>query len=45
LGEQESLCVRRAQHRVKLVRFPDTTFFRRLREKLAWTTPGGIPGA
>jgi NAD+ kinase len=45
LGEHEALCVRRAAHRVKLVRFPDTSFFRRLREKLAWTTPGGVAGA
>jgi len=27
------------------VRFPDTSFFRRLREKLAWTTAGGDAGA
>ncbi|MGQ0640069.1 MAG: NAD(+)/NADH kinase [Gemmatimonadaceae bacterium] len=45
LSESEALCVRRAAHRVLLVRFPDTSFFRRLREKLAWTTPGGVPGA
>ncbi|MEW5917102.1 MAG: NAD(+)/NADH kinase, partial [Gemmatimonadota bacterium] len=45
LGEHESLCVRKAQHRVMLVRFPDTSFFKRLREKLAWTTPGGVAGA
>jgi NAD+ kinase len=45
LTEPEALCVRRAAHRVLLVRFPDTSFFRRLREKLAWTTPGGAAGA
>ncbi|MGH7710356.1 MAG: NAD(+)/NADH kinase [Gemmatimonadaceae bacterium] len=45
LGDSEALCVRRAAHRALLVRFPDTSFFRRLREKLAWTTPGGVPGA
>ncbi|HJU74591.1 MAG TPA: NAD(+)/NADH kinase [Gemmatimonadaceae bacterium] len=45
LAEGESLSVRRAPHRALLVRFPDTTFFRRLREKLAWTTTGGAAGA
>ena len=44
LNETEALCVRRAPHRVHLVRFPDTSFFRRLREKLSWTTTGGVPG-
>jgi NAD+ kinase len=45
LTEGESLVVRRAPHRVLLVRFPDTSFFRRLREKLAWTTTGGVADA
>lgn len=45
LGDSEALCVRKAPHKVHLVRFPDTSFFRRLREKLAWTTPGGVAGA
>jgi NAD+ kinase len=39
LTDDESLIVRRASHRVHLVRFPDTSFFRRLREKLGWTAP------
>jgi NAD+ kinase len=41
LADGEAMCVRRAAHRVLLVRFPDTSFFRRLRQKLAWTTPAG----
>ncbi len=41
LADGEAMCVRRADHRVLLVRFPDTSFFRRLRQKLAWTTPAG----
>ncbi|HEY7567465.1 MAG TPA: NAD(+)/NADH kinase [Gemmatimonadaceae bacterium] len=41
LADGEAMCVRRAEHRVHLVRFPDTSFFRRLRQKLAWTTPAG----
>jgi NAD+ kinase len=45
LSDSEALCVRKAPHKVHLVRFPDTSFFRRLREKLAWTTPGGVAGA
>ncbi len=44
LGVGETLSVRRAPHRVLLVRFPDTTFFRRLREKLAWAKGGGEAG-
>ncbi len=42
LADGEAMCVRRAAHRVLLVRFPDTSFFKRLRQKLAWTTPGGV---
>jgi NAD+ kinase len=30
------LAVRRAERRVKLVRFPETTFFARMRQKLGW---------
>ena len=37
----EALSVRRASSPVLLVRFQDTTFFSRLRTKLAW---GGLPG-
>jgi len=37
----EALSVRRAEHAVLLVRFADTTFFSRLRRKLAW---GGLAG-
>jgi NAD+ kinase len=35
----EALTVRRSPHAVKIVRFPDTTFFGRLRLKLGW---GGL---
>ncbi|MGQ0539253.1 MAG: NAD(+)/NADH kinase [Gemmatimonadaceae bacterium] len=42
LAENEEIVVRRAAHRVHLVRFPDTSFFRRLREKLAWTIAGSV---
>ena len=41
LGAGEALSVRRAEHPVLLVRFADTTFFSRLRRKLAW---GGLAG-
>ena len=40
-GPGESLLVRRADNPVLLVRFADTTFFSRLRRKLAW---GGLAG-
>jgi NAD+ kinase len=36
----ETLCVSRAANAIKIVRFPGTTFFTTLREKLGW---GGIP--
>jgi NAD+ kinase len=35
----ETLLVRRAPHQVSFIRFPDTTFFTRLRRKLGW---GGL---
>ncbi len=40
-GPGESLTVRRSEKPVLLVRFPETTFFSRLRRKLAW---GGLAG-
>jgi NAD+ kinase len=40
-GPGETLAVRRADDPVLLVRFPETTFFSRLRRKLAW---GGLAG-
>jgi NAD+ kinase len=36
LGESEALCVRRAGRSVLLVRFPEMTFFARMRRKLGW---------
>lgn len=36
LGEAETLAVRRASRSVLLVRFPETTFFARMRRKLGW---------
>jgi NAD+ kinase len=36
LGDAESLVVRRAARSVLLVRFPETTFFARMRRKLGW---------
>lgn len=41
LAPGEALSVRRAENPVLLVRFADTTFFSRLRRKLAW---GGLVG-
>jgi NAD+ kinase len=38
--QNEKLTVRRAQKPVRIVRFPGTTFFERLRVKLGW---GGLP--
>jgi len=40
LGEGEKLVVRRAPNAVRIVRFPETSFFQRLRMKLGW---GGVP--
>jgi NAD+ kinase len=40
LVQNEKLTVRRAQKPVRIVRFPGTTFFERLRVKLGW---GGLP--
>jgi NAD+ kinase len=40
-GPGEALAVRRSEKPVLLVRFPETTFFSRLRRKLAW---GGLAG-
>ena len=40
-GPGETLSIRRADNPVLLVRFPETTFFSRLRRKLAW---GGLAG-
>lgn len=39
LGTGESLCVRRASRSVILVRFPEMTFFTRMRRKLGWGLP------
>ena len=40
LVQNEQLTVRRAEKPVRIVRFPGTTFFERLRVKLGW---GGLP--
>ena len=40
LGSGEKLIVGRAQNPVRIVRFPHTTFFERMRMKLGW---GGLP--
>jgi NAD+ kinase len=40
LGEGEKLVVKRAPNAVRIVRFPETSFFQRLRMKLGW---GGVP--
>ncbi len=40
LIQNEKLTVRRAEKPVRIVRFPGTTFFERLRVKLGW---GGLP--
>lgn len=45
LGRSESLIVRRAQRCVALVRFPEMTFFTRMRRKLGWGAPADDPTA
>jgi NAD+ kinase len=40
-GEQQRLTVRRAGRVVLLVRFPEMTFFERMRRKLGWSAGGG----
>lgn len=42
LQSGEKLIVRRAPNPVRIVRFPSTSFFERLRKKLGW---GGLPGS
>ena len=39
LGTSETLMVRRAARSVTLVRFPEMTFFTRMRKKLGWAAP------
>ncbi len=39
LGRVASIMVRRAEHSVVLVRFPEMTFFARMRRKLGWGIP------
>jgi NAD+ kinase len=39
LGRAEALMVRRASRSVVLVRFPEMTFFTRMRRKLGWGAP------
>ncbi len=39
LGMSETLMVRRAARSVILVRFPEMTFFTRMRRKLGWGLP------
>lgn len=43
LGRSESLIVRRADRCVALVRFPEMTFFTRMRRKLGWGAPADDP--
>ena len=45
LGHSESLIVRRADRYVALVRFPEMTFFTRMRRKLGWGAPADDPKA
>ena len=45
LGTEESLVVRRAPRSVILVRFPEMTFFTRMRRKLGWGAPPDDPRA
>jgi NAD+ kinase len=45
LGTEESLIVRRASRSVILVRFPEMTFFTRMRRKLGWGAPPDDPRA
>jgi NAD+ kinase len=40
-GVGDTLSVQRANETIKIVRFPGSSFFATLREKLGW---GGIPG-
>lgn len=40
-GSRQRLTVRRAGRVVLLVRFPEMTFFWRMRRKLGWSAPGG----
>ena len=39
LGTSETLMVRRASRSIILVRFPEMTFFTRMRKKLGWGLP------
>ncbi|MEO6445059.1 MAG: NAD(+)/NADH kinase [Gemmatimonadaceae bacterium] len=43
-GSRQSLAVRRASRMVRLVRFPETSFFSRMRRKLGWSTTGSVAG-
>ncbi|HEX6313571.1 MAG TPA: hypothetical protein VFZ73_01880, partial [Gemmatimonadaceae bacterium] len=45
LGTSETLMVRRAARTVILVRFPEMTFFTRMRKKLGWGLPPDDTGA
>lgn len=45
LGRSESLAVRRAGRSVVLVRFPEMSFFTRMRRKLGWGAPADDRGA
>lgn len=45
LGRSESLCVCRAGRSVVLVRFPEMSFFTRMRRKLGWGAPADDRGA
>ena len=45
LGTSETLMVRRASRSVILVRFPEMTFFTRMRKKLGWGLPPDYAGA
>ena len=45
LGTSETLMVRRASRSVILVRFPEMTFFTRMRRKLGWGAPPDDPRA
>ena len=45
LGTSETLMVRRAARSVILVRFPEMTFFTRMRKKLGWGLPPDYAGA
>jgi NAD+ kinase len=45
LGTGESLVIRRAARSVILVRFPEMTFYTRMRRKLGWGAPPDDPRA